>query len=116
MTLPEPLPARAEPAPYQPAFAPAPTPEPDVRAPEPEVRAPAPHAAPPSDLDAMLRESGLVMIETDRAKAPTSEGVEETELPRARRERRPPPADLNQPLVQVETRHSETDASEPPRP
>jgi hypothetical protein len=64
----------------------------------------------------MLRESGLVMIETDRTKAPAGEGAEETDLPRARRERRPPPADLNQPLVQVETRHSETDASEPPRP
>src|SRR5215831_14890706 len=109
VTISEPLPTRTEPAPYQPAFAPAPTPE-------PEVRAPAPHAAPPPDLDAMLRESGLVMIETDRAKAPTGERVEETELPRARRERRPPPPDLSQPLVQVETRHSETDASEPPRP
>jgi len=102
-----------EPSPYQPSFAPAQAPLPE-RQPESEVRTPAPHAAPPPDLDAMLRESGLVMIETDRTKAPAGEQVEETGLPRPRRERRPPPADLNQPLVQVETRHSEADGSEPP--
>jgi hypothetical protein len=38
--------------------------------------------------------------------------VEEAEpaTPRPRRERRPPPADLNAPLMQVETRKSDADA------
>lgn len=77
---------------------PAPTPAP---APAPVVQA-AP--APVVDISDALRSSGLVLIETDRSKAaaPATEVVEPP-APRPRRERRPPPAGLDQPLVQVET-------------
>jgi hypothetical protein len=36
--------------------------------------------------------------------------AEESAAPRPRRERRPPPADLNAPLMQVETRKGEAGA------
>jgi ribonuclease E len=109
---PPPIPAsepRHEPAAYQP---PAVREEaPPVRRPAPEVRAPAPPPPPQPDLDTALRESGLVMIETDRRKVGTQESREESEPPRAPRERRPAPPELNQPLVQVETTKSESDAA-----
>ncbi|MCX7893404.1 MAG: hypothetical protein N2544_13710 [Burkholderiales bacterium] len=66
---------------------------------------PAPAAVASADLEAVLRDSGLVMVQTrpDRVAA-TPEPVAEAPAPRVRRERRPPPADLGAPLVQVETR------------
>lgn len=66
----------------------------------------APPPAPSIDLDSALRESGLVMVQTkaDRVAAPVE--VEEPTAPRPRRERRPPPPDLNAPLMQVETQKS----------
>ncbi len=77
------------------------------------VRAPAPPAQTPPqmDLDRALRESGLVMIETSREKVPIAPMPEETAIPRARRERRPPPPDLETPLQQVETRKTDGDSS-----
>jgi ribonuclease E len=61
--------------------------------------------APAVDLDQALRESGLVLIETDRARVDVSPAATEAvPMPRARRERRPPPAGLDEPMVQVETK------------
>jgi ribonuclease E len=95
----------------EPVVEPRPAPVVEPR-PEPIVREtvtaapPPPPPAPQADLDSALRESGLVMIQTkaDRVTAPVE--VEEPAAPRARRERRPPPADLNAPLMQVETQKS----------
>jgi ribonuclease E len=79
-----------------------------------EARASAP--PPQIDLDSALRESGLVMIETSRDKAQAAApAVEEVEAPRARRERRPPPPDLDTPLQQVETTRKSDSESQPPR-
>jgi ribonuclease E len=66
------------------------------------------------DIDTALRASGLVMIETDRDKVSYTATEDEPVAPRVRRERRPPPPDLDQPLMQVETRTSESDTA-PPR-
>jgi hypothetical protein len=94
----------AEPAPPQPE--PAPRPEPVAAAPRETFIAPPPPPAPPVDLDSALRESGLVMIQTKADRVAPVVEAEETATPRPRRERRPPPADLNAPLVQVETQKS----------
>ncbi len=55
------------------------------------------------DVSGALRETGLVLIETDRAKVATAPDVVEAPAVRPRRERRPPPAGIDTPLVQVET-------------
>ena len=103
------------------AAAPAAIPEPEYRspapAPEPEPRyeprhepryepsaMPPPPPPPPQDLDTVLRDSGLVMIETDRGKAHEAEPQGEPQAPRPPRERRAPPPGVNEPLEQVETR------------
>ena len=65
------------------------------------------------DIDMALRASGLVMIETDREKVSIATTEDEPAAPRVRRERRPPPPDLDQPLMQVETRTTESDAATP---
>jgi ribonuclease E len=65
------------------------------------------------DIDTALRASGLVMIETDREKVSGTVTEEEPPAPRVRRERRPPPPDLDQPLMQVETRPTESDTATP---
>jgi ribonuclease E len=87
-------------------------------APAERVRDARPPAPPPPrvDVDSALRESGLVMIETSRDKAQaTAPTVEEVQAPRPRRERRPPPPDLDTPLQQVETTHKSDSESQPPR-
>jgi ribonuclease E len=77
----------------------------------PEVgRAPLP---PRIDPDSALHDSGLVMIETSRDKIQAPQSLEEQQLPRARRERRPPPAGLDTPLQQVETRKSDGETAPP---
>ena len=77
----------------------------------PEVsRAPLP---PRMDPDSALHDSGLVMIETSRDKIQAPQSLEEQQLPRARRERRPPPAGLDTPLQQVETRKSDGETAPP---
>lgn len=82
---------------------PAPVPEFEPRQ-EPRVIPPPPPAPPPQDLDTALRESGLVMIETDRVRVREAEPGTEPQPVRPRRERRPAPPGVNEPLEQVETR------------
>ncbi|HSD44168.1 MAG TPA: Rne/Rng family ribonuclease [Burkholderiales bacterium] len=93
-----------------------PPPEPVVETrPEPVV-APMVTAPPPPpqiDLDSALRESGLMMVTTKADRVLPQVEAEAPAAPRQRRERRPPPADLNAPLMQVETRKS--DAEAPPQ-
>jgi hypothetical protein len=71
----------------------------------PAVAAPVPQA----DLGEALRESGLVLIETDPTKAKTVAPIaaEPPAAPRAPRERRPAPVGQDEPLVQVETHKSD---------
>jgi len=93
-----PVAAEAAPAPVErPPVMPAPAP------------VPAPAAAPaaaippaPQDLDKVLKESGLQLVQT-KADAKV-EIPPEPEFVPAKRPRRPPPADLGQPLQIVETR------------
>jgi hypothetical protein len=93
-------PVRYAPSPEVPAEAPRAEPAPVASRPEP-VAMPAPA---PVDLRRTAEESGLVWIETDPSKAkPVPEEISEVQ-PRGRRERRPPPAGLDEPLEQVETR------------
>jgi ribonuclease E len=82
-----------------------------IAAPPPPPPAP---PAPPADLDTALRESGLVMIQTKADRVAPQVDVEQPPAPRPRRERRPPPADLNAPLMQVETAHK-SDTEAPPQ-
>jgi ribonuclease E len=96
------------------AFQPPPEPVVETR-PEPVV-APMVTAPPPPpqiDLDSALRESGLMMVTTKADRVLPQVEAEAPAAPRQRRERRPPPADLNAPLMQVETRKS--DAEAPPQ-
>ena len=68
---------------------------------------PAPSAeAPRIDPKEYLESAGLVMIETDRAKAPAQPQADEQaeHLGRPRRERQKPPAQQDDELVQIETR------------
>jgi hypothetical protein len=60
-------------------------------------------------LERALEASGLQLVQT--RPGATVEPPAESEFVPTRRERKPPPADLNQPLVQVETRKE--DASTP---
>jgi ribonuclease E len=56
-------------------------------------------------IESALKDSGLVMVETSSERLATvAVEPEEPAAPRARRERRPPPADISEPLMQVETR------------
>jgi hypothetical protein len=66
---------------------------------------PEPRAEPKIDSKALLESAGLVMIETDRSKAPSAPQAEEepTHLGRPRRER-PKPQPQDEQLEQVETR------------
>lgn len=73
--------------------------------PAPRVEEPAPQVVQPKvDAKELLESDGLVMIETDRSKAPVTP-VEEApqQLGRPRRER-PKPAPQDEELQQVETR------------
>lgn len=86
-----------------PAFLRKPEPE-ALRAPE-APRAPA-YEAPKVDPKKILDEAGLVMIETDRAKAPQAQYVPEepAQLGRPRRERQRPAQTEEEALQQVETK------------
>jgi len=66
----------------------------------PEPKAPAPQPA--IDLGQALKESGLQMVET-RSDARIQPATEEPVFVPAKRERRPAPPSLDEPLVQVET-------------
>jgi ribonuclease E len=122
------LPERTTAVPERPAPASTPSPSESVRTvtaesaelfvapaaaplrPVPEVRA---EPAPAPDLEEVLKETGLVMIETQAGKAQSvvASAAEEPTAPRPPRERRPPPPDLNEPLQQVETRKEEDQPS-----
>jgi ribonuclease E len=109
---PPPVPER-EPLPELRTLPPAPLVEP-LR--EARAAPPAPAAPPPQpDLDTVLRESGLIMIETAHDKVRETEPVTEEQPLRPRRERRPPPPGVNEPLEQVETRSADAPA-DPGRP
>ncbi len=103
----EPAPAPARPVEVAPAPRPdtAPAPHARVEATPVPRPAPAPAQAPPvspADLERALKESGLQLVQTRpdaRVELPP-----EPEFVPAKRPRRPPPADLGQPLQIVETR------------
>jgi ribonuclease E len=80
-------------------------PAPVKAAPEATAKAPAealpPREPDPAEIERALRESGLEMVQT-RAARP-AESSPEPEFVPAKRERRPPPPDISEPLVQVET-------------
>jgi ribonuclease E len=71
----------------------------------PEVRQPAP-AADPAEIERALKDSGLELVQT-RPGGASAEPIAETEFVPAKRERRPPPSDSSEPLVQVETHKSD---------
>jgi ribonuclease E len=87
----EPQPAPLEAREPQPAATPAPA----------RHEPPAPREPDPAEIERALRESGLEMVQT-RAAGPI-ELPPDAEFVPAKRERRPPPPDINEPLVQVET-------------
>jgi hypothetical protein len=63
---------------------------------------PAPREPDPAEIERALKESGLELVQT-RSGATVAES--EQKFVPAKRERRPAPADLDEPLVQVETGH-----------
>jgi hypothetical protein len=88
----EPMRAQVSPVAQDPSVTPA--------RPMPEAR-PAPRAPDPAEIQRALQESGLELVQT-RPGVPVEAPPEPGFVP-AKRERRPAPADLEQPLVQVET-------------
>jgi len=62
---------------------------------------PASHVPDPAEIERALKESGLEMVQT--RPGVQAEPLPEPEFTPAKRERRPPPPDLDEPLVQVET-------------
>jgi len=80
------------------------------RTPVPAAVSPAPREPDPAEIERALKESGLELVQT-RSGATIAQAMEpEQKFVPAKRERRPPPADLDEPLVQVET------GREPPAP
>jgi len=71
---------------------------------------PAPREPDPAEIERALRESGLELIQTRSGATVVSATESEPKFVPAKRERRPPPPDLDEPLVQVET------GGEPPTP
>jgi len=64
---------------------------------------PAPREPDPAEIERALKESGLELVQT-RSGATVAQAMEpEQNFVPAKRERRPPPPDLDEPLVQVET-------------
>jgi hypothetical protein len=71
---------------------------------------PAPREPDPAEIERALKESGLELVQT-RSGATVASAIEpEPKFVPAKRERRAPPPDLDEPLVQVET------GNEPPTP
>ena len=87
-----------------------PRPEPRPIPPAPAAVSPAPREPDPAEIERALKESGLELVQT-RSGATVAPAMEpEQKFVPAKRERRPPPPDLDEPLVQVET------GREPPSP
>jgi ribonuclease E len=95
-----PMPAQEEVRERHPAPAPVPAPA--------RHEAAAPREPDPAEIERALRESGLEMVQT-RSSGPI-ELPPDAEFVPAKRERRPAPADIDEPLVQVQTAR---DSSEP---
>ena len=68
---------------------------------------PEPRAPDPVDIERELQESGLQMVQTRPGAVAEPEPVPEFEPVPAKRDRRPPPTELNEPLIQVETGRKE---------
>jgi ribonuclease E len=106
-------PARAEPEQAH-EFVAAAIPQPEYRpippAPVAATVSPAPREPDPAEIERALRESGLELIQTRSGATVGSATESEPKFVPAKRERRPPPPDLDEPLVQVET------GGEPPTP
>jgi len=81
-------------------------PAPRFEEPAPHVEEPAPHVEQPKiDSKVLLESAGLVMIETDRSKAPAQPQVQEEPQHSGRpRRERPKPVSQEEELKQVETR------------
>jgi hypothetical protein len=94
------MPAQEEVRERHPAPAPVPAPA--------RHEAAAPREPDPAEIERALRESGLEMVQT-RSSGPI-ELPPDAEFVPAKRERRPAPADIDEPLVQVQTAR---DSSEP---
>jgi ribonuclease E len=88
----------------QPEYRPAPP------APVAAAVSPAPREPDPAEIERALKESGLELVQTRSGATVASAPEPEQKFVPAKRERRPPPADLDEPLVQVET------GNEPPTP
>jgi hypothetical protein len=71
---------------------------------------PAPREPDPAEIERALKESGLELVQTRSGTTVGSATESEPKFVPAKRERRPPPPDLDEPLVQVET------GNEPPTP
>jgi len=78
-------------------------PQPESRPTPPTPMVAAPREPDPAEIERALKESGLELVQT-RSGATIGSAMEpEQKFVPAKRERRPPPADLDEPLVQVET-------------
>jgi len=64
---------------------------------------PAPREPDPAEIERALKESGLELVQTRSGATIGSTMEPEQKFVPAKRERRPPPPDLDEPLVQVET-------------
>jgi ribonuclease E len=96
----QPAPASAEREPTH-EFVTAATPPPQSK-PTPAAVSPAPREPDPAEIERALKESGLELVQT-RSGATLALTEPEPKFVPAKRERRPPPPDLDEPLVQVET-------------
>ncbi len=105
-----PAPGEREPV-HQVVMAAEPQPEYRPASPAPVASAvsPAPREPDPAEIERALKESGLELVQT-RSGARDGSMEPEPKFVPAKRERRPPPPDLDEPLVQVET------GREPPTP
>ena len=78
-------------------------PQPESRPTPPAPIAAAPREPDPAEIERALKESGLELVQTRSGAAVPSTMEPEQKFVPAKRERRPPPPDLDEPLVQVET-------------
>jgi len=96
----EPLPHPVEAHEPQPAPPPAPA----------RHESPAPREPDPAEIERALQASGLELVQT-RTSGPI-ELPPDAEFVPAKRERRPPPPDIDEPLVQVETTRGSSEAKD----
>ena len=85
------------------AAKPQPESRPTPPAPVAAAVSPAPREPDPAEIERALKESGLELVQTRSGATAGSAMEPEPKFVPAKRERRPPPTDLGEPLVQVET-------------